>query len=142
MTKTVVIRDLEFNYPALAKPKSPFGTEQWELQVATTNKDTIAQLEAVGLKLRESDGKKVCNVKRKTVSAKGDKMNPPKVLDNDKNEMTYEAIAKIGNGSKGAIKVFSYDWEVAGRTGKSAMLLEVQVTDYKEYAGASDEEDF
>ena len=142
MTKTVVIRDLEFNYPALAKPKSPFGTEQWEVQVATTNKDTIKELEAAGLKLRESDGKKVCNIKRKTVTAKGDKMSPPKVLDKDKQEMAYDAIAKIGNGSKGAIKVFTYDWSVGGRSGKSAMLTEVMITDYKEYAGNSDEEEF
>jgi len=142
MSSTVIIRDLEFNYPALAAPKSPFGTEQWEVQVATTDPDKKKELEAVGCKVREKDGKYVTNIKRKTVSQKGEAMEPPKVVDSDKKPLSKADIAKIGNGSRGAIKVFSYDWSAGGRTGISCMLTDVQVTDMEVYEAESTEAEF
>jgi len=142
MSNTVIIRDLEFNYPALAVPKSPFGTEQWEVQVATTDPDKKKELEAVGCKVREKDGKYVTNIKRKTVSQKGDAMDPPKVVDGDKNPLSKAEIAKIGNGSRGAVKVFSYDWKAGGREGISCMLTDVQITDMEVYEAESTEAEF
>jgi hypothetical protein len=140
MSKVVVIRDLEFNWPSLATPKSPFGTEQWEVQVATTDKKKVDELKAVGINVREADGKYVANVKRKTKTTKGEPLERPKVVDKEKSELAVETIKKIGNGSRGAIKVFSYDWSAGGRTGTSAMLTEVQVTDLIEYNDESQEE--
>ena len=32
------IDNVELNWAKLAKPVNPFGTEQWELQIATTDK--------------------------------------------------------------------------------------------------------
>ena len=140
MSKVVVIRDVEFNWPALATPKAPFGTEQWEVQVATTDKAKKKELEEVGCKVREVEGKYVTNVKRKTKSAKGEALDRPKVVGQDKEELPVETIRRIGNGSKGAIKVFSYEWNVSGRSGTSCMLTEVQVTDLIENNDESQEE--
>jgi len=142
MSSTVIIRDLEFNYPALASPKSPFGTEQWEIQVATTDPDKKKELEAVGCKVREKDGKYVTNIKRKTVSQKGDAMEPPKVVDGDKKPLTKAELAKIGNGSQGAVKVFTYEWNAGGRSGTSCMLTDVQITDLVVYEAENVEEEF
>ena len=140
MSKTVIIRDLEFNWPSLATPKSPFGTEQWEVQVATTDKKKVEELKTVGINVREADGKYVANVKRKTKNQKGEPLQRPKVVDKEKSELAVETIKRIGNGSRGAIKVFSYEYDVGGRKGTSAMLSEVQVTDMIEYHDESQEE--
>jgi len=139
MSRTVIIRDVEFNWPSLATPKAPFGTEQWEVQVATTSKEKKKELEEVGCKMREADGKYVTNVKRKTKNNKGEPLERPKVVDKDKEELSMETIKRIGNGSKGAIKVFSYEWNVSGRSGTACMLSEVQVTDLIEYTEGGEE---
>jgi len=142
MSSTVIIRDLEFNYPSLAKPKAPFGTEQWEIQVATSDPEKVAELESVGLKVREKDGKYVTNVKRKTISSKGEPLEAPDVVDNKKEPLAKADIAKIGNGSKGNIKVFCYDWKAGGRSGTSCMLSAVQITDMIKYEAESEEVEF
>jgi len=139
---TVVIKNLDIYYPSLLNPKSPFGTEQWELMVATKDEETIRKLEDVGAKLRDFEGMKATNLKRTVMSSKGVRRDPPKVLDSEGQKMTDETVLKLGNGSRGHVKLFCYSYSVAGRKGKSSMLLEVKVTDYKEYTGASDSEDF
>ena len=82
------------------------------------------------------------NIKRKAQRKDGSEQTPPKVLDVNKAEMTEDQINKMGNGSKGHIKLFSYNWDVGGRSGTPAMLVAIQVTDYLEYEGGSTEADF
>ena len=142
MSSTVIIRDLEFNYPSLAKPKAPFGTEQWEIQVATSDPEKKAELEAAGCKVREKDGKFIANVKRKTVSSKGEPLEAPNVVDSKKEPLSKTDIAKIGNGSRGNIKVFCYDWKAGGRSGTSCMLSAVQIIDLVKYEAESEEVEF
>ena len=138
---TAIVRDVVFNWPKLTKAHSPFGTLQYDIQVVTDNEETKAQLEALGVKMKEGADGFYANIKRKAQRKDGSEQTPPKVLDVNKAEMTEDQINKMGNGSKGLIKLFSYNWDVGGRSGTSAMLVAIQVTEYLEYEGSS-EEDF
>jgi len=142
MSHVAIVRDLGLNYPALYEPKAPFGTMQWEVQVETDCPEKQKELEALGIKTRVVEGKIVANVKRKTVSSKGEALERPKVVDNEKEPMDPALIKKIGNGSRGAIKVFCYEWKNGARSGISSMLTDVMVTDMVEYEGSSETEEF
>ena len=134
-SKTVVIKDVEFNWANVINPKSPFGTLQWDIQVVTYDAAKAEEMKAAGINLKKDGNKFYGNVKRKTVSAKGQPMSAPIVKG-------VEEGQSIGNGSKGNLKVFSYDYNVGGRSGTSAMLVGINVTDLVEYSGGSSNEDF
>lgn len=138
--QTIVVRDLTFNWPKLVASHSPFGTLQWDIQVVTDNEATKAQLEASGVKMKTGENKTwYANIKRKAIKANGEEQDPPKVMDLEKEPMDKARITSMGNGSKGHIKLFSYDWNVGGKSGVSAMLVALQVTDYVAYEGAGED---
>jgi len=137
--QVIVVRDVTFNWAKLVDKHSPFGTLQWDVQVVTNNDATKAQLESAGVKMKSGDNGYYANIKRKAVKANGEPQEPPKVVDTDKEEMAPSKIKSMGNGSKGHIKLFSYDWEMAGKKGVSAMLVAMQITDYVSYDGAGED---
>lgn len=137
--QVIVVRDVTFNWPKLVDKHSPFGTLQWDIQVVTNNEATKAQLESAGVKMKSGENGYYANIKRKAIKANGEANEPPKVIDIDKEEMAPSKIKAMGNGSKGHIKLFSYDWEMAGKTGISAMLVAIQITDYVSYDGAGED---
>lgn len=140
--QTVVVRDVTFNWPKLVTAHAPFGTMQWDIQVVTENEATKDQLESLGVKMKQGDNGYYANIKRKAISAKGEPNKPPVVVDAEKSPMESSMIDSMGNGSKGNIKLFSYDWSVGGREGTAAMLVAIQVTDYVVYEGGGNDEDF
>jgi len=136
---TDIIRNVEFYWANVYKPHAPFGTEIFDIQIRTTDDATVKQCESLGINLKKHDeGYFFGNIKRKTVNAKGDAMEPPKVL-NAAKEMMDEPI---GNGSKGNVKVFSYEYKVGGKKGRTAMLTALQVVDLVPYKTATQEVDF
>jgi len=137
--QVIVVRDVTFNWPKLVEKHSPFGTLQWDVQVTTDNEATKAQLESAGVKMKSGEKGYYANIKRKANKASGEAQEPPKVVDTDKEEMAPSKIKSMGNGSKGHIKLFSYDWEMAGKTGISAMLIALQITEYVAYEGAGED---
>ena len=137
-----IIRDVELHYTHLVDPQAPFGTAQWDLLIKTDSEETKTQLESLGLKPKADGDMWKVNVKRKTQSAKGEPLDPPVVVDSNKELMPEADVKSIGNGSKGNIKVFKYDWSVGGRSGTNAMLVAVQVTDYIKYEGGGGDVDF
>jgi len=138
-SSTEIIRDLELHWANVYKPHNPFGTEIWDIQIRTTDKNKVEELAKHGIKLKEHDeGYFFGNVKRKTVNAKGEPMKAPEVFDAGKKIISEP----IGNGSKGHIKVFSYDYKVGGRKGRTAMLTALQVVDLVPYKAATQEVDF
>jgi len=137
--QVIVVRDVTFNWPKLVDKHSPFGTLQWDVQVVTNNDATKAQLESAGVKMKSGDNGYCANIKRKAIKANGEANEPPKVVDTDKEEMAPSKVKAMGNGSKGHIKLFSYDWEMAGKKGVSAMLVAMQITDYVSYDGAGED---
>ena len=139
MSKTVIIRDVTFNYAFVYKTHAPFGVDQWDIQVTTTDKTKADELKSVGVNMKDKDGVFVGNVKRKLANAKGEKNNPPIVIDKNKNDLTDP----IGNGSKGNLKLFCYDIKAGPMKGKpGAMLSAIQVTELIPYEGSSNDEDF
>ena len=73
------------------------------------------------------------NVKRKTTNRKGDSNSAPKVIDTAKNP--WNPDIGIGNGTVAHIKLFTFDYNVQGRKGTSAILTAVQIIDHVEYNG-------
>ena len=51
------IMGVELNWARLDQPVNPFGTPQWELQVATTDANVAKELSDNHLNVKEKDGK-------------------------------------------------------------------------------------
>ena len=122
-----IVRDVTFYYAKLDKPVSPFGTEIYDLQVRFP-KHRIPEMSVFG-KVREvEDGNFAVNITRKAMNAKKQK-TPVRIVDTDKNPIKD----LIGNGSTGNVIVYSYPWEVSGRSGVKTILVAVQVTNLLKY---------
>ena len=132
MSKTVLIKNVGLYYPHLARSHSPFGTQIWDVQIRTDDEETKTQLEEAGVKIKKHDeGYYYANVKRNVLNRKGEKNNPPIVVDHNKEP--FDPATGIGNGTRANLKLFSYDWEMMGRKGKSAMLQAVQIAELVPY---------
>jgi len=127
--KTSIIRDVTFNYAFLDTPHAPFGGDPvYDIQIVVPKKRR-KELEAFG-KVREVTGGVAINIKRYAKDAKG-KAVKVDVVTSDKQDFRAEyGDAKcIGNGSKGAVKVFTY----ARGEQVITRLSAVQVTELKKY---------
>lgn len=133
------IKDAELNWARLDKPVSPFGTEQYELQVATSDKGVAKEWKANHLNVKEKDGKFIVSLKRKARKANGEDNGAPKVLNADLS--AFDSSTMIGNGSIGNVKVYQYPYDVAGRQGTGSSLTAVQIITLVEYKGG-DSDDF
>ena len=137
--QVIVVRDVTFNWGKLVDKHSPFGTLQWDVQVVTKDEATKAQLESAGVKMKSGEQGYYANIKRKANKSNGEPQEPPVVVDHLKEKMSDSAVKAMGNGSKGHIKLFSYDYNMGGREGTSAMLVALQITDYVKYEGAGED---
>lgn len=124
------IDNVELNWAKLAKPVSPFGTLQWELQIATEDKALAEELRANHFNVKEKDGKFVVSLKRKAVKSDGTDNTPVRVVNAQLAEIDANTL---GNGSRGNVIVFQYPYETAGRSGVASSLSGVQVTELVEY---------
>ena len=130
--RNYLISDVELNWARLAKPVNPFGTEQFELQIATEDKAKAEELKANHFNVKEKDGKFVVSLKRKAMKADGSSNGEVRVVDANKTPMENKGI--IGNGSRGNVIVFQYPYDAMGRKGVASSLTAVQVTKLEEYA--------
>lgn len=128
------IDGVELNWAKLDKPVSPFGTLQWELQIATTDKAKAKELKENHFNVKEKDGKFVVSLKRKAVKSDGTENTPVRVVDDKLNTIDGRSI---GNGSLGNVIVFQYPYETMGRKGIASSLSGVQVTHLNEYNPSS-----
>jgi len=135
------IDNVELNWAKLSKPVNPFGTEQWELQIATTDKaiaDTWSS-NYLNVKQDKMDSTKfTVSLKRKAVKANGDANSAVRVVDSSAVALPHEKISQIGNGSTGNVIVYQYPYKQAGREGIANSLTAVQVIDFKEYTAPVD----
>ena len=125
------ITDVELNWARLARPVNPFGTEQFELQIATTDKAKAKELKDNHFNVKEKDGKFVVSLKRKAKKADGSDNGPVRVVNADLSPM--ENPGSIGNGSVGNVIVFQYPYSAMGRSGVASSLTAVQVTKHEVY---------
>ena len=129
------INGVELNWARLDTPVNPFGTPQWELQIATTDSNVADEMRANHLNVKERDGKFVVALKRKATKSDGSAMDPVRVVDSALNAM--DNVRSIGNGSTGNVIVWQYPYEAPGRSGVASSLTAVQVTNLVEYTGGS-----
>ena len=134
--KNVLINDVEFSWAKLVTPfKNQFGGENYEL-VITAEADRKAELEAAGLNVKTADdGRIFANLKRKAMKANGEANGAPRVVDATRQPMANPA--QIGNGSKGNVILYVYDYTFGGKEGTSASITAVQVTDLVVFEGGS-----
>ena len=137
--RNFLISDVELNWARLDTPAdNPFGgPAAWEVQIATADKAKADEMKAAGINVKEKDGQFVANLRRKSVRADGNPMDPVRVVDANKQVMDSSARRKIGNGSKGNVIVWQAPYENMGRKGVSNSLTAVQVVDLQEYSGGS-----
>ena len=134
--RNIRIDDLELNWAKLDKPVSPFGTMQYELQVATRDEAKAQELRDNHITVKtDKDGKFVASLKRKAFKADGSDNGPVRVVDGDKNAI--ENLRGIGNGSVGNVILFQYPYSNNGRSGIATSLTAVQVTELEVYNGGN-----
>lgn len=129
------IMGVELNWARLDTPVNPFGTEQYELQIATTDKAKAEELKANHLNVKEKDGKFVVSLKRKAKKADGSDNGKVRVVGADLSPL--ENVRSLGNGSIGNVIVFQYPYSAMGRSGIASSLTAVQVTEFVEYKADS-----
>ena len=127
--RNYLISDVELNWARLDTPTNPFGTEIYEIQIATTDKAKADELKANHFNVKERDGKFVVSLKRNAKKRDGSDNGKVRVVDSAKNPMS----SPIGNGSVGNVIVWQYPYENMGRKGISGSLTAVQVTELVEY---------
>tara|TARA_R110000851_G_scaffold10932_3_gene38774 strand:- start:687 stop:1223 length:537 start_codon:yes stop_codon:yes gene_type:complete len=133
--RNYIIRDVQLNWARLDKPVIPFGTPQYEMQIATTSKAVAAEWSANYLRVKEKDGVFSVGLKRKAFKQDGKDNGKPKVVTADLQPLS-EGIM-IGNGSIGNVRVYQFPYDVAGSKGTGSSLTAIQVTTLIEYAGGS-----
>ena len=136
MAQTLV-KDVQLFWAKLDEPVSPFGAPQWEIQIRVpkARKGELEKLTTNPEKnVKDQDeGMVSLNLKKKAVNAKGEKMQPVRVVDGAKSPI--ENRKSIGNGSEGNVIVRSYDFDIAGRKGTAYALEAIQVVTLKEFTG-------
>ena len=131
------IDNVELNWAKLAKPVNPFGTEQWEIQIATTDKAVADEWTKNHLTVKQDkvDAKKfTVSLKRKAIKRDGSSNGPVKVVDAAAQPLTE--VSNIGNGSMGNVVVYQYPYETMGRKGIATSLTAVQITKMEVYTAA------
>lgn len=140
--RTVFLKNATLNYAKLVKPVNPFGTEQFEIQAATTDNATATEWKALGFNVKEKDGTYTVSLKRKARKADGSDNGKVIVIDSQLKPISEDQLMKLGNGSTGNIKLYQYPYEAAGRKGVTASLTAIQVVDFVEYVGNGVESGF
>ena len=95
------------------------------------DQDIAEKYRAEGCTIRDMEEGPALVIKRKVNGPNGMIRQAPKLFDADKKPLDE----LIGNGSKVKIQFNPYDWEYAGKTGKSLDFQAMQVLELVEYEG-------
>jgi len=96
---------------------------------------TAATLKSDGITVKDTDGELTVKAKRKQFRKDGTLNTKPNCVDAHKRP--FENL--IGNGSLVNLQVNAFDWEFAGKKGRSLDFVGVQVLDLVEFSGTTDE---
>tara|TARA_R110002020_G_scaffold82192_6_gene203549 strand:- start:1004 stop:1507 length:504 start_codon:yes stop_codon:yes gene_type:complete len=125
-------------WASVVEPNSTFEPA-WQLDLCLNEKTKVLVDEA-GLNIRNKsdDRGEFITLKRKVQGKNGPRL-APKVVDSQNNPWVVEDedgksdYKLIGNGSVVTVKALPYEWNYAGKSGKSADLAAVQVIELIEY---------
>jgi len=133
------IDDVELNWAKLNKPVNPFGTEQWEVQIATKDEKVAKGWKDNYLNVKEGTGDNKgtwsVQLKRKVKKADGSENGKVRVVGRDAKPIEAN---NLGNGSKGNVILYQYPYDAMGRKGIATSLTAVQVSNFIEYIPTSD----
>jgi len=142
-----ILKNVELFFAKLdpKKPNDRFDpiNPTWEVQIRTRDKKQAKEWKdlSIGVKPDEDDHGVFykATLKKKSKKRDGEPQNPVSLVGGD---LTAIDPTVLGNGSVGNVRVYQYDYEIAGRKGIASMLMAVQVTTLKEYAPKPREDDF
>jgi len=136
-TSTIVINNANFKWAKLDTPVNPFGAgDAWEVQLytedmAVANEWTSQSLNVKSRATEDDSVEYYVNLKRWVKSPKtGKSYDKPIVITSDRKPLDAKLI---GNGSKGSVKAYQYEWSMNGRKGVSTILIAVRVDELIEY---------
>lgn len=139
-SSNVIIKDVSLFWAKLDKPVSPFGVDQYELQIQG-DKKREKEFSQFG-KVKPIEGGKISvNLKKKAFKKDGTDAVKVRVVDAGKKELDPKLI---GNGSTGNVMVYCSPYEIklpngkVSKSGISTMLVAVQVTDLIRYERKSE----
>jgi len=148
-----ILKNVELFFAKLdpKRPNATFNTENptWEVQIRTKDKKQAAEWKALNISVKpdeDSEGKIFYKATLKKKSKKKDKSSGELVANEPVQVVSgsLEKIdpAKVGNGSIANIRLFQYEYEMAGKKGIASMLMAVQITKLNEYIPKPREDDF
>lgn len=142
-----ILENVELFFAKLdpAKPNGRFDPNNptWEVQIRTRNKAQAKSWKDLNINVKpdeDNDGVFYkATLKKKSKKNNGEPQNPVSLLSGDLKPIDPNTL---GNGSIGNVRVYQYDYEVAGRKGVASMLMGIQLTTLKEYTPKPREDDF
>jgi len=126
------LNGVTLNWARLHEPQNPFGTEQYELQVAFKSPDAAEALRKQFFDVKEKDGEFFIRLNRKVYDSKGQEKRKPIVQNADGTPFDFQAQL-IGNGSTGNVTVYQYNYDQKGRKGVANQLDKVVITNLIPY---------
>jgi|TARA_R100000008_G_scaffold30615_1_gene17036 hypothetical protein len=97
------------------------------------DRDTAEKYRAEGCSIREMEEGPALVIKRKVNGPNGMVRNAPKLFDKDKKPLDE----LVGNGSKVRVQFNPFDWEYAGKSGRSLDFQAMQVLELVTFEGRS-----
>ncbi len=142
-----ILKNVELYFAKLnpAKPNDRFDKENptWEVQVRTRDKAQAKEWKDLSINVKpDEDDQGIfykATLKKRSKKRSGEDQNPVSLVAGDLSAIDPD---KLGNGSIGNVRIYQYDYNIAGREGIASMLMAVQVTTYKEYEPKPREDDF
>ena len=120
-------------WASIVSPNTTFDSDGvWSIDVGNLDKKNtdVAKADGLSVKNKGDDRGDFVTVKRKVRRKDGNMNKAPEVVDAGKRNMSGTLI---GNGSEVNVLYSTYDWEFKGRSGTSADLRAVQVTNLVPY---------
>lgn len=142
-----MLKNVELFFAKLnpSKPNARFDKENptWEVQIRTRDKAQAKSWKDMSLNVKTDDDDGgifyKATLKKKSKKRDGTPQKPVDLVGGDLSQLDPD---KLGNGSVGNVRIYQYDYDVAGKKGVATMLMGIQVTKYKEYEPKPREDDF
>ena len=129
----MIISNATISWPHLVTPSTKFNVDgTYEVRAEISDSDA-QELRDMGVSVKSEEGVNIVNLRKKAKNKNGEAQKAPQVVTADLTAMTSEQISKIGNGTKANLRIRTYDWNFGGKSGTSAVLEGVQVTQLVEY---------